>query len=476
MGNRLDNLCFGAVWENLRLIKANPDFTPASTYGIFGTQPLGGLSRGASGKGATLQDLMVRAATALARYTGESRSFGSVSTTQKQSDVLLRTVFPGAYNSYRFENPCGHDIPAVIGFVKVLADPTPDERRDLDAVMSVLPQTFGILNLSFMPPHVWHPNVRNLTYERDRQPFARWRPAVYNTKAAMEVMDSYPWPGSKNEFIRAYREFAGHDLADLISAGADTKGAGRLVPSEEIRTFITFGLLEKYQQIEDRAGALVRKRARKKARQQLTRTIMLGVMSAMVGGIALSALGAGAAGLSKLAIGQLGAKQKRDLEDDLKDTADEFRDGAPAFAAEIDRVVAEIDAQIAPEGAYAVVVEGVKVADAPTLEEATAKAEATAVFGDRFEILFNGKSTGLQVRAGGITIPIPKESEAQVRALTRDQAKAFAQKVTEAATQTVKKEEAALVAAERQPATVATGGSVLVPILALAAAAFALKS
>lgn len=81
------------------------------------------------------------------------------------------------------------------------------------------------------------------------------------------------------------------------------------------------------------------------------------------------------------------------------------------------------DAPQAPSGTYDLVVEGKKVASAGTLEELAPKIESMTSPGDRFEVLFNGQSTGLKIRSNAGIISVPAAQEAQVRAMTPAQVK-----------------------------------------------------
>jgi hypothetical protein len=84
-------------------------------------------------------------------------------------------------------------------------------------------------------------------------------------------------------------------------------------------------------------------------------------------------------------------------------------------------------------GKYDLVVEGQTVATASTLEEITAKVESMTKPGDRFEVLFDGQSTGLKIRTGSGVISVPASDVAQVRGLTTDQVKGVVSKAEEAA-------------------------------------------
>lgn len=93
----------------------------------------------------------------------------------------------------------------------------------------------------------------------------------------------------------------------------------------------------------------------------------------------------------------------------------------------------EGEAPKAPVGKYDLVIERQGVATANTSDEIFSKAESMTKPGDRFEIWFNGKSTGLKIRTGVGVISVPADQEAKVRALTPDQVKDLLARSEEAA-------------------------------------------
>jgi hypothetical protein len=81
-----------------------------------------------------------------------------------------------------------------------------------------------------------------------------------------------------------------------------------------------------------------------------------------------------------------------------------------------------------PAGTYDLIVEGQKVASAGNLNDLAPQIESLTKPGDRFEILFNGQSTGLKLRSTAGVISVPADQEAQVRAMSPDQVKAVVSK------------------------------------------------
>lgn len=84
--------------------------------------------------------------------------------------------------------------------------------------------------------------------------------------------------------------------------------------------------------------------------------------------------------------------------------------GAPATAADG-----------APAGDYELFVEGQSVGKYNNLTAATKDALANTTTGDRFEVMFNGKSTGLRIRTATSTVEAPPGQEDKVRMMTHEQ-------------------------------------------------------
>jgi hypothetical protein len=75
----------------------------------------------------------------------------------------------------------------------------------------------------------------------------------------------------------------------------------------------------------------------------------------------------------------------------------------------------------APAGQYQVVVEGQTIATVAALSDATTAAMAATKPGDRFEILLNGQTTGLNLRTSTGSIAVSGAQDAAVRAMTHAQ-------------------------------------------------------
>ena len=104
-----------------------------------------------------------------------------------------------------------------------------------------------------------------------------------------------------------------------------------------------------------------------------------------------------------------------------------------------------VDAPVAPGGApvpktpdvvavtYELQIEGVSVGSFGKLDDAVKAALASTTPGDRFEVLFNGKTTGLHVRTTDGSVDVPADIDSQVRLMSRDKMGQF---VTKAETET----------------------------------------
>jgi hypothetical protein len=77
---------------------------------------------------------------------------------------------------------------------------------------------------------------------------------------------------------------------------------------------------------------------------------------------------------------------------------------------------------------YDLVVEGINVGSFSRLEDATAAAMRSTTPGDRFEILYNGKTMGLHVRTTDGSVDVPPDLDSQVRLLSRDKMGQFVAK------------------------------------------------
>lgn len=208
-----------------------------------------------------------------------------------------------------------------------------------------------------------------------------WR--VLNLGTALGILENYPWPGPSYQFAQAFREFLGAPLLSYCDTPAR-------ISEEEMRAWVMFALLEKFDEVTDRVEALVQKKVRKKQRLAMVRGAALAVVGLAVGFM----LSGAALAAAKLGMRQLDAQVKKDLKGSLKSIAGEFADGEPAFAAELNRVVAYVDANTPPEPEAAAPVPG-RVPMDPVLPEGTrppAPAEATAA------------PTGLLVAGGGLLL------------------------------------------------------------------------
>ena len=74
-------------------------------------------------------------------------------------------------------------------------------------------------------------------------------------------------------------------------------------------------------------------------------------------------------------------------------------------------------------GAFKLVVEGAEVGSYGSVEEAASAASSLTKPGDRFDVLADGKSTGLRIRTDDGVVPVPPDMVAQVSAMTPDQIK-----------------------------------------------------
>ena len=77
--------------------------------------------------------------------------------------------------------------------------------------------------------------------------------------------------------------------------------------------------------------------------------------------------------------------------------------------------------QAAPAGNYVLSVEGQGVAQATSIKEISEAIMVGTTSGDRFEVLLDGKPTGLKIRSPQGVISVPPEEEAKVRAMTHQQ-------------------------------------------------------
>lgn len=75
----------------------------------------------------------------------------------------------------------------------------------------------------------------------------------------------------------------------------------------------------------------------------------------------------------------------------------------------------------APVGTYELYVEGRKVGEGKNLQEVTVQVGKKTSPGDRFEVFFNGKSTGLKIRTPKGAMSIPPDQVAQVKRMSRDE-------------------------------------------------------
>lgn len=73
----------------------------------------------------------------------------------------------------------------------------------------------------------------------------------------------------------------------------------------------------------------------------------------------------------------------------------------------------------APSGNYELYVEGRKLFQSGSSQEVSVVVGRDVKPGDRFEVLFNGKSLGLKLRVSGGVISVPKDQEARVRAMSK---------------------------------------------------------
>jgi hypothetical protein len=99
-----------------------------------------------------------------------------------------------------------------------------------------------------------------------------------------------------------------------------------------------------------------------------------------------------------------------------------------------------VDAPVAPGGApvpktpdvvavtYELQIEGVSVGSFGKLDDAVKAALAATTPGDRFEVLFNGKTTGLHVRTTDGSVDVPADIDSQVRLMSRDKMGQFVAK------------------------------------------------
>jgi hypothetical protein len=71
-------------------------------------------------------------------------------------------------------------------------------------------------------------------------------------------------------------------------------------------------------------------------------------------------------------------------------------------------------------GTFDLLVEGQRVGTFTKLEDAAKAALGMTVPGDRFEVIANGKSTGLRIRTSSGSVDVPPGMEEQVRAMPRD--------------------------------------------------------
>lgn len=65
-------------------------------------------------------------------------------------------------------------------------------------------------------------------------------------------------------------------------------------------------------------------------------------------------------------------------------------------------------------------IEGAHVGTFPTLEGAAKAALAMTQTGDRFEVIANGKSTGLRIRTSSGSLDVPPDMDAQVRSMSHE--------------------------------------------------------
>jgi hypothetical protein len=77
------------------------------------------------------------------------------------------------------------------------------------------------------------------------------------------------------------------------------------------------------------------------------------------------------------------------------------------------------------KGTFIVLVEGKSVGTFSKLEDASNAVMGLSIIGDRFEVLANGKSTGLRIRTSDGSVDVPADIEAKVRSMPRDQVLAF---------------------------------------------------
>lgn len=98
--------------------------------------------------------------------------------------------------------------------------------------------------------------------------------------------------------------------------------------------------------------------------------------------------------------------------------------GEPSYGPPPGGGAAPADAPPAKE-TFDVLVEGAPVGTFPTLEGAARAALAMTTAGDRFEVIANGKSTGLRIRTTDGSLDVPPGMEAEVRSMPREKMAEF---------------------------------------------------
>lgn len=265
-----------------------------------------------------------------------------------ESSWITIPPFPGApawwhYNWWAYAFRC------------VVAQPTTEESKALARVAlysrnNAYSGPNGTLNL-YAETGIPYPNEifppGHLGAEANPPPFSDYAPYLENLATLQSAVESYPWPGPRMFFWKAWMESNSAGANELVLRKGDPR------PSADwFRTLITLGIIEHWAKIADRVNAMAKSFEREEKRElamKMYAIAVVGVVAAIfTGGIALAAISTALTGLS--------AVEKQQAAKQMADFAASFEKDQPAFAAEVRRVMAELGLDkvtAAPEAAGA---------------------------------------------------------------------------------------------------------------------------
>lgn len=239
---------------------------------------------------------------------------------------------------------------------------------------------------------------------------SKWKNAkakILNRLVMLEAMEGYPWPAPSFEFLREW--VVNFSKSEPV---LDFLNSPKVHSRRDARSVLTLSIISSYNTMAARIQKEAEESAERKERKMRMLKIALAIWAAPIGFLAAPIV---AAAIQAVISGVNFAQQMKAAKS-MVEAAEAFQASDAAFAAELERVAAELEAGAPPEhqDAYSLVVEGVEIGTAPSVEEIAKLASENVKPGDRFEILLDGKSLGLKIMTAKGPISVPEEAVDEV--------------------------------------------------------------